>query len=123
MKRSKLLEIIKEVLSEDGAVGNVTGAMDGGMGSPKTPRAFAKKGQGENTATKVMKKDGFKTVQRPKRPSHTKMFDYLDEMHFGTPHAFVTEAEMENSDAVKKTEEMGYKKVNKTNKASDKKNK
>jgi hypothetical protein len=123
MKRSKLLEIIKEVLSEDGAVGNVTGAMDGGMGSPKTPRAFAKPGQGENSATKIMKKDGFKTVARPKRPSNTKMFDYLDEMHFGTPHAFVTEAEMENSDAVKHTEEMGYKKVSKTNKASDKKNK
>jgi hypothetical protein len=79
MKRSKLLEIIKEVLSEDGAVGNVTGAMDGGMGSPKTPRAFAKKGQGKNTATKATEKLGYKTVERPKRPLHTKMFDYLDE--------------------------------------------
>lgn len=123
MKRSKLLEIIKEVLSEDGAVGNVTGAMDGGMGSPKVPAAFAKPGQGENSATKVMKKDGFKTVARPKRPSHTKMFDYLDEAHYSTPHAFVSEEEMINSDAVKHTEEMGYKLVKKTNKASDKKNK
>jgi len=119
MKRSKLLEIIKEVLSEDGAVGNVTGA----VGGYSTPNAFAKPGQGKNVATKATEKLGFKTVSRPKHPSHTKGFDYLDEMHFGTPHAFVSEAEMENSDAVKKTEEMGYKLVKKTNKASDKKNK
>jgi hypothetical protein len=123
MKRSKLLEIIKEVLSEDGAVGNVTAAMDGGMGSPKVPAAFAKPGQGENSATKVMKKDGFKTVKMKKRPYDTKAFRYLDEMYTQTPHVFVTEAEMENSDAVKHTEEMGYKLVKKTNKASDKKNK
>ena len=115
MKKSRLIQMIKEVLDEM----NTTGAV-----SPTAiPNMFAKPGQGENSATKVMKKDGFKTVARPKRPSNTKMFDYLDEMHFGTPHAFVTEAEMENSDAVKHTEEMGYKKVNKTNKASDKKNK
>lgn len=123
MKRSQLLEIIKEVLSEDGAIGNVTGAMDGGMGSPKTPNAFAKKGQKTNRAIEVMKKDGFKTVQRPKRPSHTKMFDYLDESHYNTPHAFVSEEEMMNSEAVKHTEEMGYELVKKTKKASDKKNK
>ena len=123
MKRSKLLEIIKEVLSEDGAVGNVTGAMDGGMGSPKTPNAFAKPGQGKNRATKTMEKDGFKPVKMKKRPYNTKGFNYLDETHYNTPHVFVSEAEMENSDAVKKTLEMGYKKVNKTNKASDKKNK
>jgi len=75
MKRSKLLEIIKEVLSEDGAVGNVTGAVGGYL----TPKAFAKPGQGKNVATKTMEKDGFKTVKRPKHPSHTKGFDYLDE--------------------------------------------
>lgn len=79
MKRSQLLEIIKEVLSEDGAIGNVTGAMDGGMGSPKTPNAFAKKGQKTNRAIEVMKKDGFKPVKMKKRPYNTKGFTYLDE--------------------------------------------
>lgn len=121
MKRSQLLEIIREVLTEDGAIGNVTGAMDGGMGSPKTPNAFAKKGQGENTATKVMKKDGFKTVQRPKHPSHTKMFDYLDEMHTLTPHMFISEEELYESEPVKRSEEMGMKLVHKNKKASEKK--
>ena len=106
MKRSKLLEIIKEVLSEDG---NVTA----NVGPTATPNMFAKPGQGENSATKVMKKDGFKTVARPKRPSHTKMFDYLDEMQVSSPHVFVSEEEMINSDAVKHTEEMGYKLVKK----------
>ena len=106
MKRSKLLEIIKEVLSEDG---NVTAK----VGPTATPNMFAKPGQGENSATKVMKKDGFKTVARPKRPSHTKMFDYLDEMQVSSPHVFVSEEEMINSDAVKHTEEMGYKLVKK----------
>jgi len=77
MKRSKLLEIIKEVLEEEG---NVTGAIDGGMGSPKIPAAFTAPGQkGPNKPTRLMKKYGFKTVSRPKRPSHTKGFDYLDE--------------------------------------------
>ena len=28
---------------------------------------------------KSAEKLGYKTVERPKRPSHTKMFDYLDE--------------------------------------------
>jgi hypothetical protein len=51
------------------------------------------------------------------------MFDYLDEMQVSSPNVFVSEAEMENSDAVKKTKEMGYKLVKKTNTASDKKNK
>ena len=37
------------------------------------------KGQGKNAATKTAEKLGFKTVQRPKRPSHTRMIDYLDE--------------------------------------------
>ena len=72
MKRSKLLEIIKEVLSEEG---NVTAS----VGPTATPNMFAKPGQGKNTATKATEKLGYKTVERPKRPSHTKMFDYLDE--------------------------------------------
>ena len=121
MKRSKLLEIIKEVLGEQegGAVGNVTAA----VGPTATPNMFAKPGQGKNRATKTMEKDGFKPVKMKKRPYNTKGFSYLDETHYNTPHVFVSEAEMENSDAVKKTEEMGYRLVKKTNKASNKKNK
>lgn len=113
MKRSEIVKAIREVLDEM--------SMSGDAGAYSTPFAFSKKGQGENSATKTMKKDGFKTVQRPKRPSHTKMFDYLDEAHYNTPHAFVSEEEMINSEAVKHTEEMGYELVKKLKKASDKK--
>ena len=75
MKRSKLLEIIKEVLDEQegGAVGNVTAA----VGPIATPIAFAKKGQGDNRATKMMKKTfGYTTVKPKKYPYSTKMIDY-----------------------------------------------
>jgi hypothetical protein len=71
MKKSQVAEIIKEVLDEM----NVTGAIGGYL----TPKAFSKKGQGKNAATKTAERLGYKTVARPKRPSHTKMFDYLDE--------------------------------------------
>ena len=71
MKKSQLKQMIKEVLDEM----NTTGAV-----SPiSTPKAFAKPGQGKNVATKTGEKLGFKTVERPKRPSNTKMFTYLDE--------------------------------------------
>jgi hypothetical protein len=74
MKRSKLLEIIKEVLDEQegGAVGNVTGA----VGPIATPKAFAKKGQGKNVATKTAEKLGYTTVKAKKYPYSTKMIDY-----------------------------------------------
>jgi len=77
MKRSKLLEIIKEVLDEQegGAVGNVTGAIP----AYSTPNAFAKPGQGRNRATKATEKLGFKPVKMKKRPYNTKGFTYLDE--------------------------------------------
>ena len=114
MKRSRLVEIIKEILSEEG---NVTGA----VGPIATPFAFSKKGAGKNAATKQGERLGLKVVKRPKHPSHTKMFDFLNERgagHYATPHAFVTETEMEDSQAVKHTEEMGYVKV-KASKKSD----
>ena len=82
MKRSKLLEIIKEILGEQegGAVGNVAAAMDGGEGSPKVPAAFTKPGQGENKPTKMMKKTfGYTAAPRPKHPSSSDAVDYLDE--------------------------------------------
>lgn len=69
MKPSKLREIIKEVLDEM----SVTGAVGGYL----TPYAFSKN---TNKATKYLQKLGYKKAERPKRPSHTKMFDYLDEI-------------------------------------------
>ncbi len=71
MKKSQLKQMIKEVLDEMSTTGGVAGY--------STPNAFAKKGQGKNVATKTGEKLGFKTVERPKRPSNTKMFTYLDE--------------------------------------------
>ena len=110
MKRSQVKELLREILNEDGVIGNVTAA----VGAYQTPRAFAKKGQGKNVATKTAEHLGMKTVQRPKRPSHSKLVDYLDEHHFSTPHMFVSETEMANSPAVKKTEKLRYKKVKST---------
>jgi len=115
MKRSEIIKAIQEVLEEMSTTG--------GVGGYSTPFAFSKKGVGANAATKASQKLGFKAAPRPKHPSDTKMFDYLDEMQVSSPNVFVSEAEMENSDAVKKTKEMGYKLVKKTNTASDKKNK
>jgi len=115
MKKSQILKAIQEVLEEMSTTGGVAGY--------STPNAFAKKGQGDNPATKLMKKYGYSTVKTKKRPYDTKAFTYLDEMQINTPHVFVSETQMEDSSAVKKTEEMGYKLVKKTNKASDKKNK
>ena len=71
MKRSEIVKAVQEVLQEMSTTG--------GVGGYSTPFAFSKKGQGKNVATKTAEKLGYKTVERPKRPSHTKMFDYLDE--------------------------------------------
>ena len=71
MKRSAIVKAVQEVLEE---ISTTAGA-----GGYLTKYAFAKKGQGKNVATKTAEKLGYKTVERPKRPSHTKMFDYLDE--------------------------------------------
>jgi len=113
MKKSRLIELIREVLREDG---NVTA----NVGPTATPNMFAKPGQGKNAATKQGERLGFKTVKLKKRPYDTEAFTYLDEMQVHTPHAFVSEAEMDKSPAVKKTEEMGYK-LEKVVKKSDKK--
>ena len=71
MKRSEVIKAVQEVLAEI----SVSGAVGGYL----TKYAFSKKGLGKNIATKTAEKLGYKTVERPKRPSHTKMFDYLDE--------------------------------------------
>jgi len=72
MKKSHLIEIIKEVLSEEGS-------MTGAVGPIATPYAFSKKGAGKNAATKQGERLGFKTVEKKKRPYSTKTITYLDE--------------------------------------------
>lgn len=76
MTKSQLTELVKEVINElDEA--NVTGgsaSFTPGEGAQyATPNAF---GRG-NRAVKTLKKQGYKKITRPKRPSHTKGFDYL----------------------------------------------
>ena len=77
MKRSQLVNIVREVLKEleEANVTNVSGAsFTPGTGAQyATPFAFGK----SNRAKKTLKKQGYKQVSRPKRPSHTKGFDYL----------------------------------------------
>jgi len=79
MKRSELRKLVREVMLElDEA--NVTGGsatFTPGQGAQyATPNAFGKSSKG-NRATKLLKKLGWKRQERPKRPSHTKGFDYL----------------------------------------------
>ena len=60
MTYGELKKVILEVVKE----ANVSGA----VGGYNTPRAFNRAGRPFE-----------KKAQRPKRPSHTKMFDYLEE--------------------------------------------
>ena len=76
MTRSKLKELVREVMQElDEA--NVTGGTatftPGDGMNYATPAAFGKATRAKKTLTKL----GFKQASRPKRPSHTKGFDYL----------------------------------------------
>ena len=76
MKRSELTSLVREVMQElDEA--NVTGGTatftPGDGMNYATPAAFGKATRAKKTLTKL----GFKQVSRPKRPSHTKGFDYL----------------------------------------------
>ena len=77
MKRCDLVQLVKEVLQEldEANTTNVGGAsFTPGQGAQyATPFAFGK----GTRAKKTLKKIGFKQVSRPKRPSHTKGFDYL----------------------------------------------
>ena len=77
MKRSDLIKLVKEVIQEldEANVTNVGGASftPGDGAQYATPRAFGK----GTRAKKTLKKLGYKQVSRPKRPSHTKGFDYL----------------------------------------------
>ena len=77
MTRSALRELVREVMQElhEANVTNSGGAsFTPGEGAQyATPAAFGKATRAKKTLTKL----GFKQVSRPKRPSHTKGFDYL----------------------------------------------
>jgi len=76
VKKSKLREIVKEVLDEISATGT-GGSFSPGTGAQyATPFAFSKSNR-DNRAVKFLKKIGYKKVNRPKRPSSTKLIDYL----------------------------------------------
>ena len=68
---------MREVLQEldEANTTNVGGASftPGDGAQYATPRAFGKGKRAKKTLTKL----GWKQQLRPKRPSHTKMFDYL----------------------------------------------
>ena len=100
MKRSKLLEIIKEVLEEMSTTASV--------GPTAIPAMFAKPGQGDNKATKMMKKTfGYKAAPRPKHPSESGMSSYLQENEAGSteaPYAFTTKEGLYTHDGVKISE-------------------
>jgi hypothetical protein len=121
MKRSQVVEIIKEVLSEMSTTGTGASFTPGAGEQYATPYAFSKK-TGKNRATKYLEKLGYKTVKRPKRPSHTEMFDYLNERggDYVTPNAFTSEAEMYDQPAVKYMEQIGMEVVNKPKNPSKK---
>lgn len=77
MTKSQLVQLVREVMEEvnEANVTNVGGAsFSPGAGAQyATPKAFGKGHRAKKTLTKL----GFKQVSRPKRPSHTKAFDYL----------------------------------------------
>ena len=77
MKKSELVTLVREVMQEldEANVTNVGGAsMTPGEGPVyATPKAFGKGKKAKKTLTKL----GWKQLQRPSRPSHTKGFDYL----------------------------------------------
>jgi len=78
MRKSELIQLIKEVVVEQSSTG--TGAsFTAGQGEQyATPFAFKKKGT-KNRATKFQEKMGMKVVKPKKRPYSTKLIDYLDE--------------------------------------------
>ena len=71
MKKSEFIEVLKELITSELNEMNVTGA----IGAYQTPFAFTK-GKKDNRAVKTMKGFGYSKVERPKRPSSTKLVDY-----------------------------------------------
>ena len=77
MKKSELISLVREVMQEldEANITNSGGAsFTPGTGAQyATPNAFGKGTRARKTLTKL----GWKKQERPKRPSHTKGFDYL----------------------------------------------
>lgn len=71
MKKSEFIEVLRELITNELNEMNVTGA----IAPITTPFAFTK-GKKDNRAVKTMKGFGYTKAERPKRPSHTKMFDF-----------------------------------------------
>jgi hypothetical protein len=77
--RKAIREIIYEELAEISSTGTGASFTSGTGEQYATPKAFSKKHNKDNKATTLLKKTGYTKVSRPKRPSHTKLFDYLQE--------------------------------------------
>ena len=77
MKRSQLIALVKEVIQEldEANTTQVGGSgFTAGQGATyATPNFLGNAKRAKKTLTKL----GWKKQERPKRPSHTKMFDYL----------------------------------------------
>jgi len=71
--RSTLIATIKEVLDEISATGGGSFSTPGIGAQYSTPKAFKKK---KSTEENLVPK-GYKRIKRPSRPSHTKLFDFL----------------------------------------------
>jgi hypothetical protein len=122
MKRSQVVEIIREVLSEMSTTGTGASFTPGSGEQYATSYAFSK-GTGKNKATKTAEKLGYKTVERPKRPSDTKMLTYLREegaSAYEAPYAFTTEEGLYTHSATKASEKLGMEVVNKPKNSSKK---
>jgi len=70
-----LREYIKEVLAETSTTGTGASFTPGTGAQYATPAAFSKSDR-DNRAVQFLKKMGFKKVERPNRPSSTKLVDY-----------------------------------------------
>ena len=77
MRKKDLTELVKEVIKELSATGTGANFTPGTGAQYATPYAFSKNKK-DNRATKYIKKLGYKQVSRPKRPSSTKLIDYLN---------------------------------------------
>ena len=70
-----LREYIREVLAETSTTGTGASFTPGTGAQYATPAAFSKDDR-DNRAVQFLKKMGFKKVNRPNRPSSTKLVDY-----------------------------------------------
>lgn len=71
MKKRELEEVLRDYVREQLSEMSTTA----GVAGYSTPFAFSKSDR-DNLATKFLKKMGWKTVERPNRPSSTKLVDY-----------------------------------------------